>query len=97
MAPAPEGKRVDGELDPDVRTAAIERVLRELYPDRQEAEIVDTAPVGGGHLVGVKASPNGYLSTAKYALVTVEDGRIDDVEPCSGKELRRELPEEDEE
>ena len=88
---------VTEDLDRDVRTAVIEHVLREVYPDRQEAEVVDTAPTSEGLLVGVKAAPNGYLSTAKYALVTVDDGRIADVETCTGKVLRETLAKEDEE
>ena len=88
---------MDGDLDRDARAAVIEHVLRDVYPDRQEAEIVDTAPTSEGLLVGVKAAPNGYLSTAKYALVTVDGGRIADAEPCTGKTLRRELEEQDEE
>jgi len=82
---------VDEHLDPDVRSAVIEHVLADVYPDRREAEIVDAAPLRGGYRVGVKAPPKGYISTAKYALVTVEDGRIVAADPCSGKALRREL------
>lgn len=83
---------MDEELAPDVREAVIETVRRELYPDRRDAEILDATPTDGGLLVGVKAAPNGYISTAKYALVTVDDdGTIVDAESRSGKTLRREL------
>lgn len=63
----------------DVRASLIERISIEVYPDRQEAEIVETPPIAEGLLVGVKTA-NGSLSTAKDALVTVDDGRIADVE-----------------
>jgi len=88
---------VADELAPAVRTAVIKHVLRELYPDRREGTVVETAPLSDGMLVGVKVAPSGYISTAKYALVTVEDGQVSDAEPCSGKTLRQELAEQSEE
>ncbi len=87
---------VDDELDPAVREAATDHVLRVVHPDRREAEVVGMAPADGGVLVGVKVHPRGYLSTAKYALVTVDaDGRVVDAKACSGRELRRELEREE--
>jgi len=89
--------RVDEGLDPATRKAVIEHVLREIHPGRQEGTIRDTAPLPGGALVGVKVAPKGYVSTAKYALVTVEDGEITAAESCSGQTLRREIAEQAEE
>lgn len=83
---------MDPTLDPRTREAVVEHVLRAVHPDRLEAEVVDAAPVGDGLLVGVKVAPRGFVSTAKYALVTVdEEGRIVDAEACTGRELRRRL------
>lgn len=79
------------ELDPDVRETITRHVLREVHPDRLDAEVIDDAATDDGFLVGVKVPPRGYLSTAKYALVTVENGRVVDAEACSGKTLRRKL------
>jgi hypothetical protein len=96
MTHAHERHRVDEDIDPDVRTAAIERVLGDVYPDRRDAEVVDAVPLDGRYVIGVKAAPNGYVSTAKYGLVTVdENGRVLNVEDCSGKTLRRELDRQD--
>ena len=89
---------MDEELDPDLRTAATEHVLRAVYPDRLEAEVVDAAPVDGGYLVGVKAAPRGYVSTAKYALVTLDGGgSVAESESCTGQALREAIAEESEE
>lgn len=75
------------ELPPAVREAVVERVLREVYPDRTEATVVGSTVADGGRRVAVKAHPNGYLSSAKYALVTVVDGRVTDAEACSGRDV----------
>ena len=83
------------DLDPDLRAAATEHVLRAVYPDRLEAEVIDAAPLDGGYLVGVKAAPRGYVSTAKYALVTLDaGGAVAESESCTGKALREAIAEE---
>lgn len=80
------------DIAPAVREAVLAHVLREVHPDRLEAEVLDAAPLDDGHLVGVKAAPRGYLSTARYALVTVDEGgRVVDAEACSRRAIRREL------
>ncbi|WP_135820872.1 hypothetical protein [Halostella litorea] len=84
-------------LNPETRTAVIKHVLRELYPKREEGTILETVTLPNGVLVGVKVAPKGYISTAKYALVTVEDGKVINAKRCSGKTLRRELTEQAEE
>ena len=86
---------MDEELDPDLRTAAVTHVLREIHTDRQEGEVVDAAPVDEGYLVGVKAAPRGYISTAKYALVTLDGGgSVVESESCTGQTLRQAIAEE---
>ena len=82
------------DLDPDLRAAATEHVLSAVYPDRLEAEAVDAAPLDGGYLVGVKAAPRGYVSTAKYALVTLDGGAVVESESCTGRALRAAIAEE---
>lgn len=76
------------DLDESTREAVLNHVLSSVHPDRLEAEIVATAPRGDDVRVGVKVQPRGYVSTAKYALVTVEDGEIVDAKACTGGELR---------
>lgn len=77
---------------PATREAAVEHVLREVYPGRLEAEVAGTATDERGPLVGVKVHPRGYLSTAKYALVVLDgEGAVLAAERCSGRDLRREL------
>ncbi|NHN47778.1 hypothetical protein G9464_09235 [Halostella sp. JP-L12] len=89
---------MDEELDPGLRAAAVTHVLRAIHTDRQDAEVVDAAPVDEGYLVGVKAAPRGYISTAKYALVTLDDGgTVVDSESCTGQALRAAIAEESEE
>ena len=79
---------------PAVREAAVDHVLASVHPDRLAAEAVGTAPLSGGTLVGVKAAPRGYVSTAKYALVTVDaDGEVLDARGCTGREMREQLDE----
>lgn len=74
----------------DARERAVEHVLREVHPDRTEGEVIGTAPVDRGHLVGVKLRPRSFFSTAAYALVTVDDdGRVVEADECTGRELRR--------
>jgi hypothetical protein len=82
---------VAAELPRAARAAALERVLRRVHPDRREAEVVGAVTTDRGHRVGVKVHPKGYLSTAKYALVTVGEGEVTDAEACTGRELRRAL------
>lgn len=79
------------ELDADTEKAVTRHVLREVHPDRLDADVVDAVPTDDGHLVGVKVAPRGYLSTAKYALVQVDDGAVVGAEACTGRTLRREL------
>jgi hypothetical protein len=80
-------------LPADTRRRVLQHVLRRVHPDRREAEVVGVRPaVDGGRLLGVKAHPRGYLSSASYALVTVdEDGAVIGAEACTGRELRRVL------
>lgn len=80
------------DLDSGRRDAVVDHVLDAVHPDRREGEVVGTAPRDGGLLVGVKVHPRGYLSTAKYALVTLDaDGQVVDATACSGRKVRREL------
>jgi hypothetical protein len=94
------------DLPPAIRRSALTHALRAVHPDRKEAEVEDVVsgvtvgddPGAGpddpdtGHLVGVKVHPRGYLSTAKYALVTVDDeGAVVDAEACTRWELRRRI------
>lgn len=82
---------MDETLPDEARSAALSHVLREVHPDRLEAEVVEAVPEGDRWLVGVKAHPRGYLSSAKYALVTVDDGAVVDSEACTGGELRERI------
>ena len=89
LAPSPG---VASDLPPERRRAVVRHVLAAVYPDRLEASVVGTADDDAGLLVGVKAHPRGYISTAKYALVTVDaDGQVVGGERCTGRELRRAL------
>lgn len=88
----------DGDSDPhgddatDRRTTALQHVLSTVYPDRLSGSVRGTKRTDDGLLVGVKVDPRGYVSTAKYALVTVgDDGRVVDAESVTGSELRRAL------
>jgi hypothetical protein len=83
---------VASELAPDTRQRVLEHVLRDVHPDRIEAEVVGVAPAADGLRVGVKAHPRGYLSSASYAVVTVDGERtVTESEPCTGGELGRAL------
>ena len=79
------------ELSEETRDAVLRHVLSEVHPDRLEAEVVATAPRGNGFWVGVKVAPRGYISNAKYALVTVEDGAVVAAEACTGDDIRQSL------
>ncbi len=77
------------DLSDAIRERAVKHVLREVHPGHTEGEVVGTAPVEGGLLIGVHVHPRGFFSTAKYALVTVDgDGRVVEAEACTGRELR---------
>lgn len=90
MVAACERRRVTTDLSDDAYERVVKHVLREVHPDRVEGEVVGTAPVDGGLRVGVKVHPRSFFSTAKYALVTVDDeGQVVDSEACTGRELRR--------
>jgi hypothetical protein len=92
MTLASPGGRVDGALSATTRAAVLEYVLERVHPRRREAEVVGVAPEGDGVVVGVKAHPCGYVSVAKYALVTVDgSGDVVDAEACTGVTLRRRL------
>lgn len=83
---------MDESLDDATRERVREHVLASVHPDRREAEVVAVEPTAHGARVGVKAHPRGYLSTAKYALVTVDaDGKVTAAEACTGRELRADL------
>lgn len=87
----------DGRRSPPVtdvqesaRERAVRHVLHEVHPSRREGSVVGTVPVDDGLLVGVQVKPRGFISTAKYALVTVDDdGRVVRAEPATGREVRR--------
>jgi hypothetical protein len=92
MALASPGGRVAGELPAATRAAVLEHVLEQVHPRRREAEVVGMTPEGDGVVVGVKAHPRGYISVAKYALVTVDgSGDVVDAEACTGVTVRRRL------
>lgn len=92
MNDADEGPTTDDRTGPDPGEVAVAHVLREVHPDRLDATVVGSTPVDGGHLVGVKVAPRGYFSTAKYALVTVDqDGGVVDAEPTTRADIDREL------
>lgn len=92
MALAHPSERVDGALPPATRATVLEHVLEQVHPRRREAEVLGVASEGDGIVVGVKAHPLGYISVAKYALVTVDgSGDVVDAEACTGVTLRRRL------
>lgn len=87
---------MDESLSPDTRAAVLAHVLRAVHPDRREAEVAEVALADDELLVGVKVLPRGYLSTARYALVTVDaDGEVVAAEACTGRELHRALSSDD--
>ncbi|PSQ16847.1 hypothetical protein BRD00_09740 [Halobacteriales archaeon QS_8_69_26] len=81
-----------GPGDPDPGKAAVRHVLQEVFPDRLEASVIGSTSRDGTVLVGVKAAPRGYFSTAKYALVTVDAaGQVVDAESTTRGDVAREL------
>lgn len=67
---------------------AVDHVLTTVYPGRHEGEVVGAHETTDGTVVGVKVAPAGYISTAKYALVTVDfTGDVVAAEECTKREL----------
>lgn len=83
---------MDADLPASVRETATEHVLSVVLPDRLSAEVVAAAASGDGWRVGVKAAPRGYLSSARYAVVTVDgEGAVVAADACTRPELRTAL------
>lgn len=77
------------DLDASIRETAIEHVLEHIHDDRLKGHVIGASTTTDGHHIGVEIEPRGFISTAKYALVTVSaNGDVLEAEACSGQELR---------
>jgi hypothetical protein len=83
---------MDADPPEPVRETAREHVLSVVHPDRLTAEVVTAAPGDAGWRVGVKAAPRGYLSVARYAVVTLDgDAAVVAADACTRPEMRAAL------